>query len=901
MLRYVEFCLRWVLWTGVFFLLAIGIAAYSGSANQWISTTLSASLSEAAGMPVEVQGASLQFPLKINAARVSYGTAETPVFTIQQLSINWNVHELLRGNLVVRSLEADSCTIGIFPASPSTATAEQSAMPTKRFSVDELHVHRLQLSPAALTALGRELPSLAAAPWQLHGSCQFDGHQALKAAFLLQDVTNSMSLEGTLYGTSTTLSVETLFKTPQMQIGDRTLPSLAGQLHVITDAREHTGHFQAAGIWEQTPIELSADFSLLANDLLDLSAIVINTPQARAQGQLQTSIHEQWITGTIQADAIFDAAAAPHIAGNASLALHFSRDAAAPIKITCTFPLLENAAVRLEDVLVQATLADLWMEPRLDAHISLGQIKFPQRPLEGSIAGNGTLSGPLAAPSGQFEWRLTKVMDADERWAHLPPLDGTLQLALADGQLACQGQLTSQAIPAGNFYGTIPCAFSLAPFHAAIDRSLPLAGQVDVQGELCALLQLFFPDLTLLSGEAHASAQASGSLDEPHYRAAMDIQRGLFEIGATGTVLRNLSAHMECDGAAITLTELTADDGAAGKVQGHGSLTLDAAGNLPFSILFDVQDCVLWHQDYAAAAFTGHLEFQGNTQEAKLLGATTCQRADISIPDRDESLVNTVEVTYVNQPKGTEPPQTFVTAPAAWPIAFDIAILAPETISITGRELESVWKGKLTISGNTDAPLFFGDFKVVEGYYLFNGKNFSIDQGSITLAGEIDKKTSLYVIAAKDLGKVTVEVILKGSAKNPAISFRSNPPMSQREILSWILFNRGTSEISPFQGSQLRESITNLSSTHKGPDVLTKIRTALGIDRIDIYRGSGDDDSAVGFQVGKYISQNVFVSINKSDVNRLAIEAALQEHIKLQAEIGDNAEGNLMLKWKRDY
>lgn len=901
MLRFVESCLRRLLWTGVFLVLAVGAVAYSGSANRWISTELSSILSESAGMPVEVHDASLQFPLKINAARVTCGPAEALVLDVHQLSISWNVHELLRGNLVVRNLEADSCSIGMLPEAAAAATAEPSTMPAKRFSIDALHVHRLQLSSAALKSLGHELPPLAAAPWQIHGSCQLGGSQALKAVMLVQDASGSISLEGTLYGSAGSLSIDALFKTPQMHIGDHTCPALAGKLHVTTGAQGIAGRFQAAGTWEQTPIELSTDFSLRANDLLNLSAIAFTTPHASAHGQLQASISEQWLTATMQADAMFDADANPPIGGKAALSLHINRDAAVPVRITWASPLLESAAWRLEDFLVEATLTDLWKEPRLDSHISVGQFQFPTRPLEGSISGGGSLSGPLAAPTAQFELNLEKVMDADERWAHVPPLDGSLQLTMADGRLACQGQLSSQAIPTSTFHGTMPCAFSLAPFHAAIDRSQPIAGQLDVQGELCALLQLFFPELTLLSGEVHASAEASGSLDEPRYRATMDVQRGLFEIGATGTVLRNLSAHVECDGTAVTLTELAADDGAAGKVQGHGNLTIDAEGNLPFSIAFNVQECVLWHQDYASAAFTGQLEFQGNSQEAKLLGATTCNRADISIPDRDESLVNTVEVTYINQPKGIEPPQTFVTTPSTWPIAFDIAIQAPETVSITGRELESVWKGKLTIGGNTDVPLFFGDFRVVEGYYLFNGKNFSIDQGTITLAGEIDKKTTLYVIAAKDLGKVTVEVILKGSAKNPAISFRSNPPMSQREILSWILFNRGTSEISPFQGSQLRESITNLSSTHKGPDVLTKIRTALGIDRIDIYRGGGDDDNAVGFQVGKYISQNVFVSINKSDVNRLAIEAALLEHIKLQAEIGDNAEGNLMLKWKRDY
>ena len=41
--------------------------------------------------------------------------------------------------------------------------------------------------------------------------------------------------------------------------------------------------------------------------------------------------------------------------------------------------------------------------------------------------------------------------------------------------------------------------------------------------------------------------------------------------------------------------------------------------------------------------------------------------------------------------------------------------------------------------------------------------------------------------------------------------------------------------------------------------------------------------------------------VNKSDVNRLSIEASLRKNVKLQAEVGDDAQGQILLKWKQDY
>jgi translocation and assembly module TamB len=161
----------------------------------------------------------------------------------------------------------------------------------------------------------------------------------------------------------------------------------------------------------------------------------------------------------------------------------------------------------------------------------------------------------------------------------------------------------------------------------------------------------------------------------------------------------------------------------------------------------------------------------------------------------------------------------------------------------------------------------------------------------------------MYIIASADLGDIVAEVILEGPIKNPSIALRSNPPKTQKEVLSWLLFGHGLSEITPFQGSELTKSIANLKNGNKGTDLFTKVRKSIGIDRIDISRGEKDSND-VTLQVGKYISQGVFVSVNKNltaDANRLAIEANLMQNLKIQAEVGDDAEGKLHLKWKHDY
>jgi len=297
---------------------------------------------------------------------------------------------------------------------------------------------------------------------------------------------------------------------------------------------------------------------------------------------------------------------------------------------------------------------------------------------------------------------------------------------------------------------------------------------------------------------------------------------------------------------------------------------------------------------------SGNLQLISNASPVALTGSLTIEEARLKIPDRKQDPIDTVQVTYVNASE-TDPPQ-LPQSESEWPLSLKIACAIPATLKIEGADLSSSWKGDLTIEGTPQNLSVFGQLKVDQGSFQFNGKPFEIKQGTVTFEGDPDKKTTLYVTATRTFDAVKVDLILKGTPKNPQISFRSNPPLPQREILSWILFDRGTQEISPFQGRQLNETITDLDSQRsEGLDLLTKLRKTLGIDRFEISKDERSENSQMSVQVGKYLSDNLYISINKSDVSRLAIEAALTDKIKMEADIGDDAEGRFLIKWKRDY
>ena len=158
-----------------------------------------------------------------------------------------------------------------------------------------------------------------------------------------------------------------------------------------------------------------------------------------------------------------------------------------------------------------------------------------------------------------------------------------------------------------------------------------------------------------------------------------------------------------------------------------------------------------------------------------------------------------------------------------------------------------------------------------------------------------------YRVASREIDRIQADIIVKGPANKLGISFRSNPPFSQREVLSYILFNRGISDITSNQGDLLSQSFIELNSGEQTQtDFLSRLRSNIGIDRLDLTASDGESKD-MALQIGKYISEKVFVSMNTSltdaTSNRVAIEAKLPKNLKAQAEVGlTDAQGKILLK-----
>ncbi len=528
-----------------------------------------------------------------------------------------------------------------------------------------------------------------------------------------------------------------------------------------------------------------------------------------------------------------------------------------------------------------------------------------QVPGQGYLSGELHVKGAPDSPSAQFRVHADGVDVSSDGIFNIPQLQAKAEGSLIDNLLTVKGDVVGIGEKPVTVALQLPLHLSLTPFSVDIIKDSPLKAKVDAAGEVSPLVQLLTPSVTGLTGQARIAIDITGTYQAPLVNGFLDLRNSTYEGMESGSTLRHIQAQFEGRGTEIALTNLSAEDLQGGSIAGRGTIHLDLAHKFPFDIAVQLNRLHILSRDYLQASASGLVHLTGDLEDIELNGNLTVDHMLVTIPKEMPTAAASLEVTFVNAPKAKQPSATLAEAKPGHPIHFNIKTDIPDTAILRSEELLSEWRGNVTIHGTSAAPLYSGELRVVKGDYRLNGKTFTLDKGTISFAGDFEKKTTLYIVAVHPIDRYTIQAVLKGPIKTPQLALRSNPHLSQREILSWIIFNRALNDITPLENDQAGQAVVDLSNTNAStaPDIMGRLRR-LGIDRIEFSSDPDADSHDLSVNIGKYLFRDVYISLNKgltTDANSVKVEANVIRNVKFQAEVDDEAAGGVSLMWKRDY
>jgi translocation and assembly module TamB len=231
-----------------------------------------------------------------------------------------------------------------------------------------------------------------------------------------------------------------------------------------------------------------------------------------------------------------------------------------------------------------------------------------------------------------------------------------------------------------------------------------------------------------------------------------------------------------------------------------------------------------------------------------------------------------------------------------------ITVDLPNKVYVHGSGLDSEWAGKLQITGTTAQPVVRGQLTPRRGQFDALGRAFDLKDSAITFDGGPSVDPLLAINAVAKTGDVTAIVQVTGRASKPEITFTSNPILPEDEVVSRLLFGRGTGKLSAFEALQLAETLAVFSgAAGSGPGVLDKVRNALHLDvlRFD----SGEDDDPIGtLTAGEYIRNDVFVGVSQGTTpgsTAATVEYDVTDDIVVEGKVGEPS--SVGVKWQWDY
>ncbi len=335
-------------------------------------------------------------------------------------------------------------------------------------------------------------------------------------------------------------------------------------------------------------------------------------------------------------------------------------------------------------------------------------------------------------------------------------------------------------------------------------------------------------------------------------------------------------------------------------VNGNVALAPPFSANLPITLtdIIIQQGQLLKTELDGTITLSGPLTGGGNISGDIILGKT-----DIHVTPVGLSGAGPIpEIRHVNEPSKVRLTRDRAgliakekSGSSAPPFGLDINIQTGERIAVRGLGLNADFNGGMQIGGTTNDIRPNGEIDLIRGRLSFLSKNFELDEGRISMLGDL--VPTMRVVAISEQPDATIFVILDGRLDDPKIELESDPDLPEDEVLSQLLFGRDLSSISALQAAQLAAALAQLSGGGpQGP----RLGENSGLDDLGL---TFDESGTPGLRAGKYINENVYteVGVDSTGKSSISLNLDVTDSLTVKGKVGSDDDTGIGIFFQRDY
>jgi autotransporter translocation and assembly factor TamB len=417
-------------------------------------------------------------------------------------------------------------------------------------------------------------------------------------------------------------------------------------------------------------------------------------------------------------------------------------------------------------------------------------------------------------------------------------------------------------------------------------------------------LRNFFPVLSQAQGFTDATLEARGKLGNPDISLTALSNNCRLQIKGLPDLFTAIKIKATAVDNKLNLEYLTA-------ATKEGEVMLSGKGQLrnlkltDFDLVFKIKNGPAFYPDICTATVNADGNFIRENGEYNITANIEALEGTVEIKESETN--NKSDIVYVDDSTVGEtainnepPPETFSDH-----LTLDIKIHADGNVWYKQDTSKAEVMGDLRLLKEPKKPIaYLGSINIKQGYYDFLRNRFVITRGDLQFPGTPGFNPLLNIDGEyTEMSEMKIMATVRGDLHNPQIQLTSDPPQKDVEILSFLLFGKSSTNLTPQEQASVETQVLGFI----GRSTVLKVRDILGnkltIDTLDIKKEEKTGDWRVS--VGKYLGRKLFVSytfgFSAEAEDKLRLEYKLGRSWSVESEISQKHSAGADLFWTVDY
>lgn len=414
-----------------------------------------------------------------------------------------------------------------------------------------------------------------------------------------------------------------------------------------------------------------------------------------------------------------------------------------------------------------------------------------------------------------------------------------------------------------------------------------------------------------VTGQVAVNVNVTGTAHQPRYSGTVSFTGAGFLVAASGVRYKNGRADLQLASDRITVSAFHLEDRNGRTLEVSGSLGTQARSVGDIRIQATSKRFEILHDATGTVDVGTNLTIRGDLNTPLVSGDVTILSGELKV---DEIFERALFKPYATQAAATPAETSGAGAPVEEPIdaisalnpwdrlGLDIAIHSRGTLRMIGDNVQVATgtplglgsfnlraTGDIYVYKDPAQPMYItGSFDSISGSYAFQGRRFEVDPASsVVFRG--DTNPEVYVSVNRLIQGIETRVTITGSLSQPSLLLTSNPPLEQSDILSLIVFNQTTADLSATQQQELAIRAGTLAYGFVATPLVSALQRSIGLETLEITPPTGAYGTTVtiGNELAPGLVAQFTREFGQEAYDEATVEYAISRILHIRATFSD--------------